>query len=212
MTLSDLISGGPTGQQGLGGIVNRFIAPTNALGQFGKALTQASGGAVGDALSLLDHQKRQGEQDAMQQQLQQAQLAAMTAKQNRGQFIQLPNGGVAFGNPDDGSFNMIRDGETPRSTEPAAVQIARAAGLQEGTPEWTKALTLAIPGYGYSDSVLDRKRNDQLSLIGARTAGSLTVKRTPTYAQTHPAATGAGGGGSSMSGVSTADLLAALRK
>lgn len=209
MGLMDFISGGQTGQSGLGGVINRFTNPTNPLGQFGKALSQASGGGIGDALTLMDQQKRQQQQDAMQQQIQQAQLAAITAKQNRNQIMQGPNGAIFSVDPDTNAYEQIRAPEAPITADPMPVQIARAAGLKPGTPEWNKALIAAIPGYANTEPVLAQKNAYTVGQISKRTAGSMALRGTPTYGQAHPAAAGAN---ASPPAMSTADLLAALGK
>jgi hypothetical protein len=124
-------------------------------------------------------QARAARQDDMQAQMQQAQLAAMTAKQNRNQILQGPNGAVFSVDPDTNAFTQLHAPEAPITQDPPAVQIARAAGLQPGTQEWMRALTAAIPGYGNTEPVLQQKNALTLGQIGARTAGSLAVKRTP---------------------------------
>jgi len=105
MNISQLLQ---AGANGLGGFVDRFVNPTNSVGQLGNALLQ-SGGDLGGALGGLHAQKRQQQNDALEQQYRQAQIEGLTAKQNRGQFIQLGNGGVAFGDPDGGQFQVIRE-------------------------------------------------------------------------------------------------------
>jgi len=182
MRLSDLISGGPTGQQGLGGILNRFINPTNPLGQLGKAIAQSSGGVVGDALTNLDQNQRQTQQDEMQRQLQQAQLQALQAKQGRGQFLPLQNGGVGFGDPDTGSFQMVQQPQAPLA-KPTPLQenigVLKQYNPNLSDADIAKIVERAIPGYAYSDEAVGVKNAADLAKIDRRVAGSLAVKRTP---------------------------------
>ncbi len=82
----------------------------------------------------------------------------------------------------------------PPPQDPAAVLIAKAAGLTPGTPQWQAALTSAIPGYGYTQPAIDAKTAAQVSVAKLRASQSASLKAQPTYAQTHPKASGGRGG------------------
>lgn len=69
-------SQGPAGQQkGLGGFLNRFLEPTSALGQFGKALVMAGGTPIGKAYAYMDQQKRDARDGDLDRQYKMAQIA-----------------------------------------------------------------------------------------------------------------------------------------
>jgi hypothetical protein len=206
MGLMDLISGGQNGQGGLGGVVNRFVNPTNPLGQFAKALTQASGGGIGDALTLMDQQKRQQQQEAMQQQMQEAQLAAMTAKQNRAQGVSLGNGGYGAFDPDAGTFNVLRqpDPEKPHNT---ALQ-ENFAYYMSLPPEQQKLLRPMMSGFANTEDGQQMAVSRASSIANAQGQARAKYRAVPggfakPSAAVAPAAPQA---------VSTAALLAALGK
>jgi hypothetical protein len=144
---------------GLSSYLNQLTQPTNPLGQIGKAVSQASGGAWGNALSLLDQQKRQQEQDGMQSQIQKAQLEAMTAKQNRNQIVQLPNGGIAAVDPDTNQIEMLRDPEAHKSS--AQENFEYFKGLPEGDKPQFRQL---LPNFNYTPEG-----------ISARTQGAAAI-------------------------------------
>ncbi len=87
-----------------------------------------------------------------------------------------------------------RDNPAPAAV-PAAVEIARQAGLVPGTPQWTAALTAAIPGYGYTAPVMQAKTDAQKEVAGYRADRSAGLKAMPTYAQRNPRPSGGRGGG-----------------
>jgi hypothetical protein len=76
--------------------------------------------------------------------------------------------------------------EAAHRPEPPAITLARAAGIQEGTPEWRLALTAAIPGYEYTAPVIQARANAQKEVAGYRADRSAGLRATPTYAQAHP--------------------------
>ncbi|HEX8418568.1 MAG TPA: hypothetical protein VF638_00990 [Sphingomonas sp.] len=90
---------------------------------------------------------------------------------------------------------------------PAAVEIARQAGLMPGTPQWTAALTAAIPGYSYTAPVMQAKTQAQITVADRRAANSASLKSQPTYAQSNPRPTGGGRGGSKPAKLPTGFIL-----
>jgi hypothetical protein len=164
---------------GLGQLLNQgfsqIVNPTNAIGQFGKALSQASGTDWGNALTTLDQGQRQSQQDDMQRQIQQAQLAALTAKTNRNQVVQLPNGGIAAVDPDSNQLTMLRAPD-PKEQHKTPLQENNEyiATLKPGTPEYDRAVH-GMQGYQYDPTVMAQVQ-----------AGRLALRQTPTYGNLHP--------------------------
>lgn len=95
----------------------------------------------------------------------------------------------------------------PPPQDPAAVLIAKAAGLTPGTPQWQAALTSAIPGYGYTQPAIDAKTAAQVSVAKLRAGQSAALKAQPTYAQTHPKASGGRSGGGKPAKLPTGFIL-----
>lgn len=161
---------------GLSDYINQLTAPTNALGRLGKAISQVSGGPWGNALTLIDQQQRQGQEDAFQQQYRQAQLQALTAKQNRVQGVPLGNGGYGAFDPDSGQLNVLREPEAPRS--PLQTSLEYVTSLPEGSPQ-RKLAERSLPNYGASDEAQAIRNGYVQQQIGSRLAGSLALKATP---------------------------------
>lgn len=65
-------------KQGLAGLIDRFVNPTNALGQIGRALVMAGGSPIGRAYMYMDQMKRQGQDDALEHQYKLAQIQHLT--------------------------------------------------------------------------------------------------------------------------------------
>jgi soluble lytic murein transglycosylase-like protein len=72
-------SQGAAGQKGLGGFLNRFLEPTSALGQFGRALVIAGGTPIGRAFQYMDYQKHNNADADLDRQYKQAQIAHLNA-------------------------------------------------------------------------------------------------------------------------------------
>lgn len=183
---------------GLGQFLNRaagnLVNPTNSLGMLGKAISQASGGPWGDALSLIDQQQRQSQNDQMDQALKMAQFQAMTAKQNRNQIVQLPNGGIAAVDPDTNEINVLRE-PSPETHDPSSVAAFK---YMQGLPkEQQDAFRRILPGFGNTDEGL----NNQRSLIDYRAGAARATKLAPTYSAMHPS------GGASPFGRSKANPI-----
>jgi hypothetical protein len=119
---------------------------------------------------------RQDAEDAQAARLREAQIAEISAKQNRNQIVQLPNGGIASVDPETNQYTQIRAPEAPI---PQATELERnlkyALSLPEGSPQRALA-ERALPNYGYTEPVMQRK-----------IAGALAVHGAPTYASTHKA-------------------------
>lgn len=168
---------------GLGQFLNKaagnLVNPTNPLGVLGKAISQASGGPWGDALTVLDQQRRQQQQDAIQQQMQQAQLAAMTAKQNRNQIVQLGNGGIAAVDPDTNEIHTLRE---PQIEQHDPSTVAAFKYFQGLPADQQKAFRSMLPGFSYTPEGQDVQRG----LIDYRGQIARATKMAPS---------GAGGGG-----------------
>lgn len=62
-------------QKGFAGFFDRFMNPTNGLGQFGRALVMAGGTPLGDAYALMDKSKADSEAAGLDRQYKQAQIA-----------------------------------------------------------------------------------------------------------------------------------------
>jgi hypothetical protein len=78
-------SQGPAGKpRGLGGYLNSFLEPTNALGQFGKALVMAGGTPIGAALGYLDQQRMADRKLSAEEQ-----AAALDAQYKQAQIAHL---------------------------------------------------------------------------------------------------------------------------
>ena len=167
---------------------------------FGEGGTgRAIGGYLGDALLRMSGAAPVYQpfvQQQRQQQFQQQQYERQRADQNEDwqtqhqweadhqppQIVQTGHGGVVSVDPRTGTATTIRENDA--AAEPAAVQIARAAGLTPGTPEWKAALTAAVPGYSSTAPVMQ-----------ARADLSLRNRTAPTYANLHPRSGGGGGRG-----------------
>jgi hypothetical protein len=134
---------------GLSTFLNNFAGqltnPTNALGQIGKAISQASGGPWGNALSILDQQHRQTQNDEYDQALKMAQLQALLAKQSRVQGVQLGEGGYGSFDPDTGELKVLRE-PTAKDDRPA---IAKSFDwYSKLTPDQQKMARPFLPNYG----------------------------------------------------------------
>lgn len=83
---------------GIMGAIDRFIHPTNPLGQLGKYISQASGGLFGDVYNAADSDALAQQQQAMQRQqyaLQMAKLQQPDIRTVGDQLLSIPQGGGA---------------------------------------------------------------------------------------------------------------------
>lgn len=145
-------------------------------------------GIVGDALSAAGGGQpvyAQAMQQRRQEDFQRERLAREEARLNRPQVVNLGNGGVATWSPDSG-LETIREPQANEGVDPAAVKILRAAGVEEGSPEWKRLLIMSMAGYDNSPEALAAR---------VKTAGEVAAAQAAARAQYRAPSGGSGGSG-----------------
>lgn len=110
-------------QRGFSGFLDRFMNPTNGLGQFGRALVMAGGTPLGNAYALMDQQKATAGNADLERRYKEAQLRKLG-----GPDIQHVGDQIGIVDPQTGAF-------TPTYSAPpkddATIQQARRYGATE---------------------------------------------------------------------------------
>jgi hypothetical protein len=125
-------------KHGLSGFLDRFMNPTNALGQFGRALVMASGGPIGNAYALMDQSKRQDWEERLKR-------AQFEEQQRKASMPRVEQIGSQLGvvDPATGAF-------TPTYTAPEAPTAferdMKAAGIDPHGDEGRKLYRQYVEG------------------------------------------------------------------
>jgi len=198
-------------QRGLAGFFDRVINPTNALGEFGKALVMAGGGPVGGAFSILDQQH----QATVQAQVQRAKdmreeerygverqdkLDERDWQRNKPDIFSGGADRLKY-DPATGTITTLYDAPTREQDYVAALE------LEQGTPEADRALQdYVLRGNGPTALEGD------LALEGARYGHRRDLKGVPTYRDRNPRPPGSLGGGTRTTGNVYAPILAKVAR
>ncbi|MCA1653665.1 MAG: hypothetical protein ABR588_05895 [Sphingomicrobium sp.] len=209
--LAQLLNQHAAPQHGLMGFLDRVANPTNALGQIGQALLAASGGPIGNAVTLLQDQHQRAGQAALQQQHyaieqmqhdqgRQDQLDERTYQHNKPEFFSGKDDRVKY-DPITGTASTVYDAPTEAQT------YAGTLGYTEGTPDYNKAvedytlrnngptalqglLTLEGARFGDRTKLEDQRAGNRSSLEEQRAGNRTDLKGTATYRDMHPPAPG----------------------
>lgn len=186
----DVVPGGPTAE-GISALLPQLPKP-KAFGQGGKGWQII--GIIGDALSavgggeptyLNTMMQRQQDDQKARQRLQELMFQRETklAELNRPQYFMSGRDRVSF-DPTTGESGVVYQG-TPDFQE-----YANSLGYEPGSNEYNQAMQdFVLRSYGPT------AQQGKIGLEGVRQKNRVTLRQTPTYANTHPRPTSGGGGG-----------------